>query len=86
LPTAADRKYSWDEARDTVLGAYGAFNPDMADIAKQFFDKRWIDAPPTAGKDSGAFAHPTVPSAHPYILLNFHGRSRDVMTLAHELG
>ncbi len=86
LPTAADRKYSWNEARDTVLGAYGAFNPDMADIAKQFFDKRWIDAPPTAGKDSGAFAHPTVPSAHPYILLNYHGRSRDVMTLAHELG
>ncbi len=86
LPTAADRKYSWDEARDTVLGAYGAFNPDMADIARQFFDKRWIDAPPTAGKDSGAFAHPTVPSAHPYILLNYHGRSRDVMTLAHELG
>ncbi|MEQ8227142.1 MAG: M3 family oligoendopeptidase [Rhodospirillales bacterium] len=86
LPEAADRRYSWGEARDTVLGAYGAFNPDMADIAKQFFDKRWIDAPPTAGKDSGAFSHPTVPSAHPYILMNFHGRSRDVMTLAHELG
>ena len=86
LPKAPDRKYSWDEARDTVLGAYGTFAPDMAGIAKQFFDKRWIDAPPAPGKDSGAFAHPTVPSAHPYILMNFHGRSRDVMTLAHELG
>ena len=86
LPDTADRRYTWDEARDTVLNAYGAFAPDMADIAKQFFDKRWIDAPPTPGKDSGAFSHPTVPSAHPYILMNFHGRSRDVMTLAHELG
>jgi len=86
LPEAADRKYTWDEARDTVLTAYGGFAPDMADIARRFFDRRWIDAPPTAGKDSGAFAHPTVPSAHPYILMNFHGRARDVMTLAHELG
>ncbi len=86
LPEAADRRYSWGEARDTVLGAYHGFTPDMAEVAQQFFDKRWIDAPPSPGKDSGAFAHPTVPSAHPYILLNFHGRSRDVMTLAHELG
>ncbi|MEK9672888.1 MAG: M3 family oligoendopeptidase [Rhodospirillaceae bacterium] len=86
LPDDAAKTFTWDEARATVLDAYGAFLPDMADIAKTFFDKRWIDAPPMPGKDSGAFAHPTVPSAHPYILLNFHGKSRDVMTLAHELG
>ena len=65
LPEAADRRYSWDEARDTVLGAYHGFTPDMAEVAQQFFDKRWIDAPPSPGKDSGAFAHPTVPSAPP---------------------
>ena len=86
LPNDAAGTFTWDQARDTVLGAYGGFDPEMAEIAKGFFDKRWIDAPPSAGKDSGAFAHPTVPSAHPYILLNFHGKARDVMTLAHELG
>src|SRR5690606_33184514 len=58
----------------------------MAEIAGQFFDRSWIDAGPRPGKDSGAFSHPTVPSAHPYILMNFQGRNRDVMTLAHELG
>ncbi|MBL6927570.1 MAG: M3 family oligoendopeptidase [Rhodospirillales bacterium] len=86
LPEDSDRRYSWDEARDLVLEAYGAFDSNIAAIAKRFFDERWIDAAPRAGKDSGAFAHPTVPSAHPYILLNFHGKARDVMTLAHELG
>jgi len=86
LPGDVDRRYSWAEARETVLGAYGGFDPRMADTAKRFFDERWIDVPPRAGKDSGAFAHPVVPSAHPYILLNFHGKARDVMTLAHELG
>jgi oligoendopeptidase F len=69
-----------------VLSAYGAFSPQMAGIAKRFFDERWIDAPVRPGKSPGAFAHPTVPSAHPYVLLNYMGKPRDVMTLAHELG
>ncbi len=86
LPTAPTRIISWDEARDTVLGAYGGFAPEMADIARRFFDEQWIDAPSRPGKAPGAFAHPTVPSAHPYVLLNYLGRPRDVMTLAHELG
>ncbi len=86
LPTTPSRVISWDEARETVLGAYGGFAPRMADIAKRFFDDRWIDAPSRPGKAPGAFAHPTVPSAHPYVLLNYLGRPRDVMTLAHELG
>ena len=86
LPGDDDRKIGWDEARNTVLGAYGAFSPDLAQVAQPFFDHAWIDAPPRVGKSGGAFAHPTVPSAHPYLLLNYHGRTRDVMTLAHELG
>jgi oligoendopeptidase F len=86
LPKVEQRTIAWPEARDTVLSAYGAFSPRMADIAKQFFDKNWIDAPVRPGKASGAFAHPTVPSAHPYVLLNYMGKPRDVMTLAHELG
>ncbi|RXF73278.1 M3 family oligoendopeptidase [Hansschlegelia zhihuaiae] len=86
LPSVPTRQIPWGEARDTVLGAYGGFAPEMADIARRFFDERWIDAPARAGKAPGAFAHPTVPSAHPYVLLNYLGRPRDVMTLAHELG
>ena len=86
LPDADDKPYSWDQAREIVLGAYGGFAPDMAEIAGRFFDGGWIDAALRPGKDSGAFSHPTVPSAHPYILLNYHGKARDVMTLAHELG
>jgi len=86
LPDDDDTRIPWSEAKERVLSAYGAFAPEMADIAKGFFDKRWIDAEPRAGKDSGAFSHPTVPSAHPYILMNYHGKTRDVMTLAHELG
>jgi oligoendopeptidase F len=86
LPEDSDRLFTWDEAKSTVLSAYGGFAPEMADIAEQFFDKRWIDAPPQPGKDSGAFSHSTVPSVHPYVMMNFHGKSRDVMTLAHELG
>ena len=86
LPEDSDRRYSWEEARKVVLDAYGAFDPGMAVIGQRFFDESWIDVPPRPGKNSGAFAHPTVPSAHPYILLNFHGKARDVMTLAHELG
>ncbi|TNB46045.1 M3 family oligoendopeptidase [Martelella lutilitoris] len=86
LPDVAERVIPWDEARDTVLSAYGAFSPDMADIARRFFDEQWIDAPIRPGKRTGAFAHPTVPSAHPYVLVNYLGKPRDVMTLAHELG
>ncbi len=86
LPKADDRKIPWDEAKATVLDAYGRFSPDMADIAERFFDKNWIDAPVRAGKAPGAFAHPTVPSVHPYVLVNYQGKTRDVMTLAHELG
>jgi len=86
LPGDADRLYSWDEAKELVLTAYGRFSPKLASVGKQFFDKPWIDAAVTSGKSSGAFAHPTVPSVHPYLLLNFQGKSRDVMTLAHELG
>jgi oligoendopeptidase F len=86
LPDVADRPYGWDEARRVVLDAYGAFAPELAEIAGRFFDRRWIDAPPRPGKASGAFSHGCVPSVHPYILMNFHGRARDVMTLAHELG
>jgi oligoendopeptidase F len=86
LPGDDDRKISWPEARERVLTAYGAFSPDLARVGQQFFDKPWIDVPPREGKAGGAFSHPTVPSAHPYLLLNYHGRTRDVMTLAHELG
>ncbi|ODN68645.1 M3 family oligoendopeptidase [Methylobrevis pamukkalensis] len=86
LPNAVTRPVGWDEARETVLTAYGSFSPDMAAIARRFFDENWIDAPTRPGKSPGAFAHPTVPSAHPYVLLNYQGRTRDVMTLAHELG
>lgn len=81
-----DRKYSWDEAVRIVLASYRAFSPKMAEIGQEFFDNGWIDVPTRPGKRGGAFAHPTVPSIHPYILLNFQGKARDVMTLAHELG
>ena len=86
LPDEDTRIVPWAEARTTVLDAYGGFAPEMADIARRFFDGRWIDAPVRPGKAPGAFAHPTVPSAHPYVLLNYQGKTRDVMTLAHELG
>ena len=86
LPRVEQRTIPWAEARDTVLDAYGAFSPEMANIAKSFFDRRWIDAPTRPGKAPGAFAHPTVPSVHPYVLVNYQGKPRDVMTLAHELG
>ncbi len=78
--------YTWDEAVQIVLEAYHSFSPELATLGHKFFDNAWIDADPRQGKDSGAFAHPTVPSVHPYLLVNFKGRNRDVMTLAHELG
>jgi len=86
LPKSQDPTIPWAEAKSMVLEAYGAFSPDMERIAARFFDGRWIDAGPRPGKESGAFSHPTVPTVHPYILMNYQGKSRDVMTLAHELG
>jgi oligoendopeptidase F len=86
LPKVAQRPIPWDAARATVLTAYGAFSPKMAEVADRFFERGWIDAAVREGKQPGAFAHPTVPSAHPYVLLNYQGKPRDVMTLAHELG
>lgn len=86
LPGEDNRKFSWDEAKALILEAFGDFDPMMAEVAGWFFERGWIDAPQRDGKASGAFSHPTVPSAHPYILMNFSGNVRDVMTLAHELG
>ncbi|HEX7107909.1 MAG TPA: M3 family oligoendopeptidase [Aestuariivirga sp.] len=86
LPAEDTHEVPWADAEKMVLSAYGEFSPEMAAIAKTFFDKKWIDAPVRPGKAPGAFAHPTVPSAHPYVLLNYMGKTRDVMTLAHELG
>jgi oligoendopeptidase F len=86
LPEDDDRLIPWHEAEATVLDAYRAFSPELAAVGDRFFASPWIDAPARPGKASGAFAHPTVPSAHPYLLLNYQGRVRDVMTLAHELG
>jgi oligoendopeptidase F len=86
LPDDDDRSIGWSDARERVLTAYAAFSPELAEVGGRFFDRPWIDATLKPGKAGGAFAHPTVPSAHPYLLLNYHGRTRDVMTLAHELG
>lgn len=86
LPKVPERTYGWDEAKELVLSSYTAFSPALGKISKQFFDKRWIDAQIRRGKSPGAFAHPTVPSVHPYLLVNYLGKARDVMTLAHELG
>ncbi|MGQ0486197.1 MAG: M3 family oligoendopeptidase [Hyphomicrobiales bacterium] len=86
LPEEDTREVPWADAERIVLKAYGEFAPEMAAIAKGFFDKRWIDASVRPGKAPGAFSHPTVPSAHPYVLLNYLGKTRDMMTLAHELG
>ncbi|PSQ89608.1 MAG: oligoendopeptidase F [Bacteroidetes bacterium QS_8_64_10] len=82
----ADTRYEWDDARGIVLDAYGDFHPQMAEVAGRFFDDGWIDAPLAPGKRGGAFSHGAVPSAHPYVLLNYTGKPRDVRTLAHELG
>ena len=86
LPDTPQAMIDWDEAKHTVLSAYHLFSPDMAEIARTFFDRSWIDAAVRPGKAPGAFAHPTVPSVHPYVLVNYMGKPRDVMTLAHELG
>ncbi len=86
LPEKPERVMTWADAERTVLTAYAGFAPEMSSIAKKFFDSSWIDAPVREGKSPGAFSHPTVPSAHPFILMNYQGKPRDVMTLAHELG
>jgi oligoendopeptidase F len=84
--TERDEKVEWPVARDLVLEAYGAFSPDLERLARRFFDERWIDAPPRPAKRGGAFAHSTAPSAHPYVMLNYTARRRDVLVMAHELG
>ena len=86
LPFAATGTIAWPEAQKMVLTAYRGFSTEMAAIAERFFTDRWIDAPVRPGKAPGAFSHPTTPSAHPYVLMNYQGKPRDVMTLAHELG
>jgi oligoendopeptidase F len=86
LPEDADRRVSWPEAKVIVLDAYRRFSPRLSEIIDRFFAGNWIDAALRPGKDSGAFCHPTVPGVHPYVLMNYQGRARDVMTLAHELG
>ena len=86
MPDDDDRTVPWPEATQTVLDAYARFSPDLGALGQKFFENSWIDAPARPGKAPGAFAHPTVPSAHPYLLVNYQGKPRDVMTLAHELG
>lgn len=86
LPEEKTDLIPWDRAKEIVLSAYGDFAPDLAAYASPFFEKGWINAAPREGKAGGAFSHPTVPSANPFILINYMGRTRDVMTLAHELG
>ena len=86
LPMESNRIVGWEEARTTVMDAYAGFDPRMADLAEPFFSQGWIDAPVKPGKAPGAFAHPTVTDVHPYVMLNYLGKPRDVMTLAHELG
>ncbi len=86
LPIETPRLVDWEEASKTVLDAYAAFAPQMAEVARPFFTDGWIDAGVKPGKAPGAFAHPTVTTVHPYVMLNYMGKPRDVMTLAHELG
>ena len=86
LPFQSRKKYSWNEAKSIVNNAYSEFNPRIGKIVQKFFDESWIHAPVLKGKSPGAFSASTVPSAHPYILVNFQGKTRDVATLAHELG
>ncbi|WP_339137477.1 MAG: M3 family oligoendopeptidase [Candidatus Electrothrix sp. GW3-4] len=86
LPSLPDQQVSWQECRDMVLAGFRGFSPELADIAELFFAKNWIHAPLLEGKRGGAFAHPAVPDAHPYVLVNYTGNLRDVSTVAHELG
>jgi oligoendopeptidase F len=84
--TTADERFGWEESRDLVLDSFGSFSPQMEALARRFFDERWIDAPVRPGKRGGAFCASAVPSVHPYVMLNFTFKRRDVLTLAHELG
>lgn len=86
LPDSDEKYIQWDEAKEIILNAFHQFSPEFAMIAKKFFDNNWIDAQIYDGKQAGAYAHPTVPSVHPYLLVNYQGKKQDVMTLAHELG
>ena len=86
LPQTTDKLIEWSEAKDIVLGSFASFHPEISKLASLFFENDWIDASVRKGKASGAFAHPSVPSLHPYVLVNYQGKIRDVMTLAHELG
>ncbi len=82
----AEEEFSWSQATEVVLDAYGSFSDELAGVVRTFIDDAWIDAPVRPGKRPGAFCSYTVPSAHPYLLLNWTSRRRDVLTLAHELG
>ncbi len=86
VPHLPDKRLEWSACREMVLKAFSRFSGRMSDIAERFFDNRWIHAPVIKGKSSGAFAHPTVPGVHPYVLVNYTGNFRDVETVAHELG
>ncbi len=86
LPSSSDRSIEWSEAKSIVLESFASFHPEISRLANLFFQNNWIDAEVRKGKASGAFAHPSIPSLHPYVLLNYQGKIRDVMTLAHELG
>ena len=86
LPSSSDRSIEWSEAKSIVLESFASFHPEISKLANLFFQNNWIDAEVRKGKASGAFAHPSIPSLHPYVLLNYQGKIRDVMTLAHELG
>ena len=86
LPMEDTKTVNWTDAQAIVQEAYGEFDPRMAELSEPFFTKGWIDAPVKPGKAPGAFAHPTVTAVHPYVMLNYLGKPRDVMTLAHELG
>ena len=86
LPETLDKSIEWNDAKDIILESFASFHPEISNIAELFFKNGWIDASVRKGKASGAFAHPSVPSLHPYILVNYQGKIRDVMTLAHELG
>ena len=86
LPHSSETLIKWSEAKDIILDSFASFHPEISNLAELFFKNNWIDASLRKGKASGAFAHPSVPSLHPYILVNYQGKIRDVMTLAHELG
>ena len=86
LPQTSENPIKWSDAKDIILESFSSFHPKIYNLAELFFKNNWIDASVRQGKASGAFAHPSVPSLHPYILVNYQGKIRDVMTLAHELG